>query len=121
MRSSGLVLNQLSSQRRKPCTGGTNSSAPELRKTGAAGVRAVTQKTREGSLGLIALLLCSHTIRFPQESVNRAGVIMKLRHDERQSIIAMKVIGLGDAHRPWSCATRATAQPEAPQRPRVCA
>ena len=98
MRSSGLVLNQLSSQRRKPWTGGTNSSAPELRKTGAAA--AVTQKAREGSLGFIESLLCNRAIRFPQESVNRAALILKLAHDESQSIITMKVIGWGDAHRP---------------------
>jgi len=45
MRSSGVVLNQLSIQRKKPCTGGAQSSTPTLVETGAAAVRAARQET----------------------------------------------------------------------------
>jgi glyoxylate carboligase len=44
--------------------------------SGAAAVCAARQKTEDsgqGSLGFMVLLLCSHAIRFAQESLNRAA------------------------------------------------
>ena len=95
MRSSELVLNQLSSQRKRPCAGGANSSPLTPLETGAAEASAARQKTdvsKQGSLELIVVLLCNRAIRFAQENLNRAPAILKLPRDARKSIVAMKVI-----------------------------
>src|SRR2546425_3054568 len=96
MRSSGVVLNQLSSQRKNPCTGGTDSWTPAPLETGvvaACAARRKTEASKQRSLGLMALFLCNHAIRSAQESVNCAASILKPPLDKRKSIVAMKAIG----------------------------
>src|SRR5260370_9452596 len=113
MRSSGVVMNQLSSQRNRQSAGGATSSTPTSLETGATAVSAARQKTEasnQGSLGLIVLLLlCNQPIRFAQESLNRAAFILYLRRDKDKSFVAINVLDPPSPH------------PHALQRPIVCA